>query len=207
MRGITTRHSSPQGWGWARRPAGVLGAALTGVALLLAACGSGEEGTPEPATAPAASTAAAQPVTAADTQGDQALQQADAPRGDEPARLEASNARTVQVVERDFRIEPAEMRVQAGETIRLELMNEGSVLHDLSAEEFRGIVEAEAGENTGQPGGMAHMENAPVFHVAAEAGATAALLFQATEPGRYDVFCSVPGHRELGMTATLVVEG
>ena len=50
-----------------------------------------------------------------------------------------------------------------------------------------------------------HMD-AGTFHAAATAGGTAELVFEADEAGEYTLFCTVPGHRELGMTATLVIE-
>jgi uncharacterized cupredoxin-like copper-binding protein len=44
------------------------------------------------------------------------------------------------------------------------------------------------------------------FHTAAESGETSELLFVATEAGEFKLFCTVPGHEQLGMTAVLIVD-
>lgn len=41
--------------------------------------------------------------------------------------------------------------------------------------------------------------------VHADAGQTTSAAFTMAQPGNYEVYCSVPGHREAGMTATLTV--
>jgi uncharacterized cupredoxin-like copper-binding protein len=44
------------------------------------------------------------------------------------------------------------------------------------------------------------------LHIAADANAHAELVFEATEPGEYVFYCSVPGHRELGREGKSIVE-
>jgi uncharacterized cupredoxin-like copper-binding protein len=43
------------------------------------------------------------------------------------------------------------------------------------------------------------------LHVAVEAEEQADMIFEATAPGEYVVYCSVTGHRESGMIGTIVV--
>jgi uncharacterized cupredoxin-like copper-binding protein len=74
--------------------------------------------------------------------------------------------------------EPAEIAVRAGE-VEMVLRNEGSVLHDLRIDEQPFIAEAPAGET-----------------------ATGRLVL---DEGRYQFFCSLPGHREAGMEGVLEV--
>lgn len=50
------------------------------------------------------------------------------------------------------------------------------------------------------------VEGVAGFIIEAEAGATERAAI-ALEPGAYTIFCSVPGHRDAGMEATLNIEG
>jgi nitrite reductase (NO-forming) len=107
--------------------------------------------------------------------------------------------RTINVVMTEFAYEPAEIVVALGETVRLVLTNEGGVLHDITSDGFHGVLHTAEGtdHDHAQPDGG--------FHAAAEVGLQAELIFTAEEVGEFDLFCSVPGHRDLGMTAVLLV--
>jgi uncharacterized cupredoxin-like copper-binding protein len=100
--------------------------------------------------------------------------------------------------------EPAAHAVQAGDAIELVLRSESGVEHDL-------IVEGagDVGSAFDQGGGHSHDDDELVpedLHVAhALAGEEARSLFTISEPGTYEVYCSIPGHREAGMVGTLVV--
>lgn len=112
--------------------------------------------------------------------------------------------RTITVVMSEFAFTPAEIPVAVGETVRLVVVNEGSVLHDITADTFHGAASAVGSAEHDDSVAHGHDEQG-AFHVAAESGHEAALVFTATEAGTFDLYCSVPGHLELGMTATLVV--
>jgi uncharacterized cupredoxin-like copper-binding protein len=121
-------------------------------------------------------------------------------------------ARTITVHMSEFAFEANEIRVQVGERVRLVLVNEGVALHDITAEEFHGEAEAvgsavhtDSTLGAGHGDGEGHA-NGGVFHAAANAGETAELIFVAEEAGEFGLFCSVPGHQQLGMTARLIVE-
>lgn len=99
--------------------------------------------------------------------------------------------------------EPAATAVIAGDAIELTLRSEGAVEHDF-------IVEGAGpfGNAFDQSGGHSHddQEASEDLHIAhAAAGAEAVSLFTVTEPGVYDVYCSIPGHREAGMVGHLAV--
>jgi len=79
----------------------------------------------------------------------------------------------------DIFIKPAETHVSAGH-VMLDVRNTGGIQHDLA------------------------LEDGPATPLL-DAGATGALDLGVLEPGTYTVFCSVPGHREAGMVASLVV--
>ncbi len=112
--------------------------------------------------------------------------------------------RTITVVAGEFTFGLEQIHVRLGETVRLVFQNAGAILHDITAPDFAGDVDkaggAHAHETTME--GMADMD----FHAAAEAGEISELVFTATQAGRYDLLCTVPGHAQLGMTAVLVVQ-
>ena len=87
----------------------------------------------------------------------------------------------VTITGRDFRFEPAEVTVRAGEWVVVEFTNDDTVIHDWM------------------------VEGIPNVDVPARPGQTARLRFVLDEPGTYMVMCSIPGHAEAGMVGTLVV--
>lgn len=86
----------------------------------------------------------------------------------------------VRVAAREFSFAPSELNIPSGRTVNLVLANEGDLLHD--------IIIPSVG-----------------FRLTATSGATASGALTLTEPGRLEFFCSVPGHREAGMSGTVVV--
>jgi uncharacterized cupredoxin-like copper-binding protein len=86
----------------------------------------------------------------------------------------------VRVTGTEFSFAPAEVTIPAGRRVNLVLENDGKQPHDLTVPDL-GI------------------------YIAAAPGGRTATGLRADEPGRYALFCSLPGHREAGMSATLVV--
>lgn len=99
---------------------------------------------------------------------------------------------------------PAAYVVRADDAIELVLRAEPAVEHDLMVAGAGGI-----GSAFDQAGGHSHDDDemmADDLHIAhAQAGGEARSLFTISEPGTYEVYCSIPGHREAGMVATLTV--
>ena len=114
----------------------------------------------------------------------------------------ADVAREIVIVMRDFSFDPNQIRVKVGETVRLRMINDGTVLHDITAVDFTGQAQGEGADLHEHNGHAA----ASIFHTAANPSDTATLVFTATQAGEFSLFCSVPGHQELGMVATLIVE-
>lgn len=97
--------------------------------------------------------------------------------------------------------EPDAFEVSAGEPITLELTAEAGVEHDIVVADASDVGAAvdpyHAAHNDVETGDL---------HVAhADAGRTTSATFTIGEPGTYQAYCSVPGHRDAGMTATLTV--
>ena len=112
-----------------------------------------------------------------------------------------ADVRTVTITMTEFEYSQPVIEAKVGERVRIVVENDGAVLHDLSADEFHGDVMTEGSveHHADDDHGMA------AFHVAANAGDHAELTFVAEEAGELALYCTVPGHRELGMTATLVI--
>jgi uncharacterized cupredoxin-like copper-binding protein len=101
----------------------------------------------------------------------------DSPGADLPA-VEGPVSPRIEVTARDMAFEPDAIAVAAGQ-VEVVIHNDGSMLHDLRIEDQPFIIEAQAGET-----------------------ATSQVTL---EPGRYQLFCSIPGHRDAGMTGVLEV--
>jgi plastocyanin len=89
----------------------------------------------------------------------------------------------VQVVASEFRYRLSRTRVRAGAAI-VELVNMGEDAHDLRLRRVGGTVTIRF----------------PVVQAGAHVDRAVRL-----RPGRYALWCSLPGHREAGMRAVLVV--
>lgn len=82
----------------------------------------------------------------------------------------------------EYRFDPEELRVNAGETVRITFRNTGVIEHDWS------VPELEVGTST------------------VPAGQEATVEFRPRQRGTFEIICTVPGHKELGMTGTLIVQ-
>lgn len=91
--------------------------------------------------------------------------------------------REITVTASEFAFEPDNVSVETGEEVRIVLENAGAVAHDLTIEAL-GVA-----SSTVQSGNQTGIEfTAP------------------EEPGSYRIICSIPGHAQAGMEATLEVQ-
>jgi len=100
-----------------------------------------------------------------------------APRGSPPPVR--SGGRVLPVTLADFAFRPSTLRVRAGEAVNLRLVNTGRITHDLYVPALD-------------------------FRVTVEPGEEVLAGLPALQPGTYELYCSLPGHREAGMRGTLV---
>ena len=93
------------------------------------------------------------------------------------------DAREVRVQAKNFGFTPSEIHVAKNQALNLTLTNptDTGVVHDLSVPALS-------------------------IHIAASPGSAATIGLRDLPAGRYDGYCSVPGHAELGMRAVVIVE-
>ncbi len=95
--------------------------------------------------------------------------------------------------------QPEAIALERGQQVRLVLENDGALLHDLKVEELAAdIIESRS------TGPLSAGED-EIF-TAAEAGEQGEVVFVPRDSGNFAIFCTLPGHRQLGMEGTLVVE-
>ena len=87
------------------------------------------------------------------------------------------------VVGTDFKFSPAEMKVNAGDTVRITLKNPDVMPHDLKIDELNFATK-----------------------IIAKGGADETIEFIADKKGTFEYYCSVGNHREKGMVGKLIVE-
>lgn len=77
-----------------------------------------------------------------------------------------------------------ELHVKVGDKITIHVINGDPIAHDLTIVEY--------GMSTGELN---------------QAGQEGMIQFTATQPGTFEYFCSIPGHKQAGMVGKLIVEG
>lgn len=93
-----------------------------------------------------------------------------------------AGAPTVGVKATEFVFQPERLIMEVGDTVNLTLVNRGRLLHDLAIPDLD-------------------------IHLIAAPGETTTTGLEVTEAGEYQMLCTVPGHAEAGMIASMVVEG
>lgn len=109
---------------------------------------------------------------------------------------------TVQM--QDFSYNPSSVTIPAGQPVTLTVDNTGNVEHDFVVEKIN--VTTEMIQDNGSTAHHAHGEEENYdLHVSARPGEASILQMTVSEPGTYEVFCSVEGHKEAGMIGKLIV--
>lgn len=120
------------------------------------------------------------------------------------ACLRASRPATAITVEAsDFAYTPGSLTIPANQPVALTLKNTGHIEHDFVIAEIdvTGVKGSESG-----PAEHHHMDQPEYdLHFFAKAGESAVLKFTAMQPGTYEIFCSIQGHKQAGMIGELIV--
>ncbi len=107
----------------------------------------------------------------------------------------------------DIAYDTNRLEALVGQRMTVTLNNEGALTHDFSIMQMphTGEVAAHEADEVMADHDMSNMEVEPEIHVASPPGGANSVEFIPSEAGEYEFFCTVPGHKEAGMTGTLVV--
>jgi uncharacterized cupredoxin-like copper-binding protein len=86
----------------------------------------------------------------------------------------------IRVVAKEYRFEPADLTIDAGKPVVVEVENIGSIPHDLTV----------------RKGG---------FKLTVARNKTGRKTLTVDKPGTYEIYCSLPGHKSAGMHGELTV--
>lgn len=104
-----------------------------------------------------------------------------------------------------LRFAPDSFTIPAGVDVSVVLRAGPAVEHDFVVADAAGRGDVGV-VGHGPHAGDHHMMDTGSLHVAhADAGMMVTVTMRIDEPGTYEVYCSVPGHRQAGMTGTLEV--
>ena len=125
---------------------------------------------------------------------------------DEPnAYLEAAPKDTLYLVEMtSFAFTPDVLEVKAGDVLEIAIQNAEPLLHDFTIDKIDADVHVSYLGGTGQHVHTGPEKDADVHFALSEPG-SGIVHMKIHEPGEYVIYCTVPGHREAGMVATLIV--
>lgn len=105
----------------------------------------------------------------------------------------------------DIRFEPDRIEVTASEIVQIDVQNAGALPHDLTIDRIDAELAMQHEPAQHSPAGHdAHGEAAAV-HLALAGGDRMVARLRAHKPGEYAFYCAEPGHRDAGMTGTLIV--
>jgi uncharacterized cupredoxin-like copper-binding protein len=106
----------------------------------------------------------------------------------------------IEVSAQNIKFVPNEIRVPAGQMVTLRLKNLDDMEHDLEVQGLRVQVSGNAHDAGGHEGAA---PGTLALHTAKNK--TASITFTADQKGTFDVWCTISGHKELGMIARLIV--
>lgn len=110
-------------------------------------------------------------------------------------------SRTVTITMADnMRFTPDTLRVKRGDTVRLELHNDGRMLHEMVIG-----TQAVLDEHAALMRKFPDMEHDEPYMAHVEPGETGEIVWHFNRAGDFDFACLIPGHYEAGMVGRIIV--
>ena len=113
--------------------------------------------------------------------------------------------RIIELVMSDFAFTPDTIEIGAGEVVEIRVKNVVATPHDFSIEQIDSDVHVSFVAGSGEHVHVEGMAEADLHFAMTEQG-EGLVHVMVHEPGTYEFYCTVPGHRELGMVGTLIVQ-
>ncbi|MCC6435561.1 MAG: cupredoxin domain-containing protein [Acidimicrobiales bacterium] len=107
--------------------------------------------------------------------------------------------RVIELTTRDTAYSLDSITIKKDEQVTLRIKNEDAVEHDIQVDDL-------TVEKLSNAGSHDHSTKPGQLHFHVDAGPTGELTFRATTAGTYEYYCTVEGHRDLGMHGTLTIE-
>jgi uncharacterized cupredoxin-like copper-binding protein len=102
-----------------------------------------------------------------------------------PAAASSGGGQTVRLSATEFKFTPSDPSVDKAGKVTFDVSNDGSVDHALEVEGPDGDVETDS----------------------IAAGESATLTVDLSKPGKYEIYCPIGNHKEMGMEGTVTVAG
>ncbi|MBI4499279.1 MAG: hypothetical protein HY689_15435 [Chloroflexi bacterium] len=116
-----------------------------------------------------------------------------------------SGTQTATLTAQEFAFSPQEIVLRAGVPVRLTMVNEGKLEHDITALGLHNDGDVADTHDMQGPGHTMETMLPGMVHVSANGGGRAAVDFT-PRAGTFEFYCSIAGHREAGMRGILRVE-
>ncbi len=123
---------------------------------------------------------------------------------DSPQAPAAPDAQAITLTGSEFMIMPSTITLTVGQPVQLTLVNGGAVDHDLKSEMPIADLTYQNADNPADE--QADNSANGVLDVDYNVGTTAQVTFTPTQEGTFPFQCDVPGHAQLGMTGTFIVQ-
>lgn len=109
--------------------------------------------------------------------------------------------RTIRVRMLDtMRFEPDALEVKLGETVRIDIRNEGKMLHELVIG-----TKQELEEHAALMVKFPNMEHDEPYMAHVDPGKSASVIWHFNRPGSFEFACLIAGHYQAGMKGTILV--
>jgi uncharacterized cupredoxin-like copper-binding protein len=106
---------------------------------------------------------------------------------------------SIKVHPSNFSYDPKKVILKKGQQVRLTLTNHDSIEHDIEIKYFPAMIETEE-QHEG------HTTQDANFHLHASPNNKSELIFTPLKIGTFEYYCTIPGHKENGMTGIMIVE-
>jgi uncharacterized cupredoxin-like copper-binding protein len=106
---------------------------------------------------------------------------------------------SIKVHPSNFSYDPKKVILKKGQQVRLTLTNHDSIEHDIEINYFPIRIETEEHHE-------GHMTKEADFHLHASPNKKSEMIFTPLKIGTFEYYCTIPGHKENGMTGIMIVE-